>query len=135
VAAERLIPLRIGDVELLAEAVPVAGTEQTSGRVQRAVEHAGEAFSQAQETIVEVAKSTAEVIERAALAAARPDLVEVEFGLRFSVSGGVIMAGASGEASLKVTLTYDSGRQPRPAPQPDAPPLPETPGDSPGAAK
>ena len=130
-AAERLIPLRIGDVELLAEAVPVAGTEQTSGRVQRAVEHAGEAFSRAQETIVEVAKSTAEVIERAALAAARPDRMEVEFGLRFSASGGVIMAGASGEASLKVTLTYDSGRQP----QPDAPPLPETPGGSPGTAK
>jgi hypothetical protein len=31
----------------------------------------------------------------------------VEFGLKFSASGGVIMAGVAGEASLKVTLGYD----------------------------
>ena len=46
------------------------------------------------------------MIEKAG-AAARPDRVEVEFGLKFSASGGVIMAGVAGEASLKVTLGYD----------------------------
>jgi hypothetical protein len=45
-------------------------------------------------------------------AAARPDRVEVEFGLKFSVSGGVIMAGVAGEASLKVTLGYDVAARP-----------------------
>ncbi len=65
-----------------------------------------EAFSRAQDAIVEVARSTAQMIEKAG-AAARPDRVEVEFGLKFSASGGVIMAGVAGEASLKVTLGYD----------------------------
>jgi hypothetical protein len=49
------------------------------------------------------------MIEKSAARAARPDRVEVEFGLRFSASGGVIMAGAAGEASLLVRLTYDTG--------------------------
>jgi hypothetical protein len=65
-----------------------------------------DAFGRAQEVIVEAARSTAAVIERAG-AAARPDRVEVEFGLKFSASGGVIMAGVAGEASLKVTVSYD----------------------------
>jgi len=32
----------------------------------------------------------------------------VEFGLTFSAQGSVIVAGAAGEATLKVTLTYDA---------------------------
>ena len=36
----------------------------------------------------------------------------MEFGLKFSVSGGVIMAGVAGEASLKVTLGYDVAARP-----------------------
>src|SRR5450755_764535 len=64
---------------------------------------------------VEVAKSTAQMIDKAG-AAARPDRVEVEFGLKFSANGTVIMAGVAGEASLKVTLGYDAdyaSRSPR----------------------
>ena len=65
-----------------------------------------EAFGRAQDAIIEVAKSTAQMIDKAG-AAARPDRVDVEFGLKFSASGSVIMAGVAGEASLKVTLGYD----------------------------
>jgi hypothetical protein len=70
-----------------------------------------DAFGRAQETIVEVARSTAVMIEQAG-AAARPDRVEVEFGLKFSASGGVIMAGVAGEATLGVTLSYDVAARP-----------------------
>ena len=83
-----------------------------------------EAFGRAQDAIIEVAKSTAEMIERAG-AAARPDRVEVEFGLKFSASGTVIMAGVAGEASLKVTLGYDVAA--RPAAGPPGRRLPDTP--------
>jgi hypothetical protein len=88
----------------------VAGSEPTAGRrTQQALEHAGAAFCRAQDVIVQVAKSTAEVIEQAAARAARPDHVEIEFGLGFSVTGGVIMvAGATGEATLRVLLSYDA---------------------------
>lgn len=124
-AGSRLIAVQVGGMVIEAEAVPVAGTEPTSGRVSKAAGEVADAFARAQETIVEVARSTAAVIERAG-AAARPDRVELEFGLKFSASGGVIMAGVAGEASLKVTLGYDVGARPvavGPAePQPEAAP-------------
>lgn len=110
VAANQLIPVRIGDIEIEVEAVQVAGTEATSGRAAKVAGSVLEAFGRAQDAIIEVAKSTAEMIERAG--AARPDRVDVEFGLRFSASGGVIMAGIAGEASLKVTLGYDIAARP-----------------------
>jgi hypothetical protein len=115
VAAGRLIPIRVGDIEIQVEAVPVTGTEPTSGRAAKAAQNVTEAFTRAQDAIVEVAKSTAQVIERAGTAA-RPDRVEVEFGLSFSASGGVIIAGVAGAATLKVTLGYDVGSRPAAAP-------------------
>jgi Trypsin-co-occurring domain 1 len=111
VAANRLIPVRVGDIEIEVEAVQPAGTEATSGRAAKAAGNVLEAFGRAQEAIVEVAKSTADMIDKAG-AAARPDRVEVEFGLKFSASGGVIMAGVAGETSLKVTLGYDIAAKP-----------------------
>jgi hypothetical protein len=113
--AGRPISVQVGETEVLVQTVPVAGTEPTSGRAQQAIERAGEAFCRAQDVIVEVARSTAEVIEKAAARAARPDHVEIEFGLSFSVTGGVIMvAGVTGEATLRVLLSYDA-RQPAPS--------------------
>ena len=106
VAGGQLIPVRVGDIEVQVEAVRVPGTEPTSGRAARAAEDVRDAFSRAQETIIEVAKSTAEMIDRAGTAV-RPDRVEVEFGLKFTASGGVIIAGIAGEASLAVTLGWD----------------------------
>jgi hypothetical protein len=100
------LPVRVGDIELLVETVPVAGTQATS-RIEDAVNNVRDAFARAQSAIVEVAISTMEVIEEAGRRAARPDTMEVEFGLKFSANGNVIMAGASGEATLAVKLTYN----------------------------
>jgi Trypsin-co-occurring domain 1 len=111
VASGGLIPVRIGDIEIDVEAVQVAGTEATAGRAAKVAGMTAEAYARAQDVIVEVARTTAQMIDRAAERAARPDWLEVKFGLRFSVSGGVIMAGASAEASLHVTLGYHTGRR------------------------
>ena len=119
VAANRLIPVRVGDIEIEVEAVPVAGTEATSGRAAKAAGSVLEAFGRAQDAIIAVARSTAEMIEQAG-AAARPDRVDVEFGLKFSASGTVIMAGVAGEASLKVTLGYDVTDRPAAVPPAEA---------------
>jgi hypothetical protein len=121
VAVNRLIPVRVGDIEIEVEAVTVAGTEPTAGRATRAADSVLEAFGRAQDAIIEVAKSTAQMIDNAG-AAARPDRVDIEFGLKFSASGGVIIAGIAGEASLKVTLGYDVTA--RPAAVPPATALP-----------
>jgi hypothetical protein len=116
-----MIAIRVGDVEVLVETVLVAGTEPTAGRVGKAVEQAGEAFDRAQDVIVGVAVSTAEMIGKAAARAARPDRVEVEFGLKFSATGNVIMGGVTGEAALRVLLSYDA--RPVPAAGPPDPGL------------
>lgn len=121
VATSRLIPVRVGDVVIEVEAVMIPGTEAT---VSRVAESAGgkvvEAFGRAQDAIVEVARSTAEMIDRVG-DASRPDRVQVEFGLRFSVSGTVIMARVAGEATLKVTLGYDAASRPSAEPGVTAP--------------
>ena len=106
-----LIPVRVGDIEIEVEAVRVAGTEATSGRTAKAAGNVLEAFGRAQDMIIEVAKSTAEMIEQGGGGgAAGPG----RGGVRAEVlrSGGVIMAGVAGEASLKVTLGYDVAARP-----------------------
>ena len=81
------ITVQVGDVEVLAQTVVVTGTEPTSAVTDRVLG----AFDRAQKVIVEVAWSTAAVIEKAAARAARPDHVEIEFSLGFSVAGKVVM--------------------------------------------
>lgn len=97
--------MRIGDVELLVETSPVAGSEPTS-TLSRAQDAVGAAYERAQAAIVAVASSTVDVIGQLNERAVRPDQVEVPFGLKFSAQGNVVLAGASGEATLEVTLSY-----------------------------
>lgn len=108
-AVGRSIPVTVGDTEVLVETVAVAGTEPTAGRAGRTLESVADAFDHAQQVIVNVATSTAEMIEKTAARAARPDHVEIEFGLSFSASGGIVMvAGATAGATLRVLLSYDA---------------------------
>ena len=114
VAANRLIPVRV--YRDRGRGGPVRRDRGYLGPGGEGGGNVLEAFGRAQDAIVEVAKSTAGMIDKAG-AAARPDQVEVEFGLKFSASGGVIMAGVAGEASLKVTLGYDIAARPAAGPQ------------------
>jgi hypothetical protein len=104
--AGRVVPMQVGGVELLVETAIVAGSEQTSGRLDRAQDAVVEAFDRAQEAIVAVAASTVSTIGQLGRRSVRPDELEVKFGLKFSAQGNVIVAGAAGEATLEVTLTY-----------------------------
>ncbi|MFF2201482.1 CU044_2847 family protein [Streptomyces sp. NPDC058145] len=102
------IPVAVGDVEFLVEATPVRlpGDEPTAGGLGNLSERVRDAFGQAQSAIVEIAASTATALGQAGQAV-RPDTMEVEFGIKFSAKGDIIVAGASGEMTLKVKLTYD----------------------------
>ncbi|MFF0204381.1 CU044_2847 family protein [Streptomyces sp. NPDC005017] len=107
----RLIPVRVGAVEVLVETVPVPGSQPTS-RLQEAGRQVVESFDHARDAVVEIAASTAQAIDRLHQRAVRPEQVEVEFGLKFSAQGNVIVAGAAGEASLVVRMTYRSAAAP-----------------------
>jgi hypothetical protein len=101
-------------MELLVEVTPVAGSEPTS-RIDDAAAAVGDAFARAQETIVEIATKAVGVIEEAGRRAASPKQLEIEFGLKFSAQGNVIVAGASGEATLQVKLTYERAQAAAPS--------------------
>jgi len=73
-----------------------------------ATEGVVDAFSKAQEAIMEVAASTTTMIAKATHSGTHPDRFEVEFGVGISAKGNVIVASASGEATLKVTMIYDA---------------------------
>jgi hypothetical protein len=90
-----VVPVRVGEVDLLVETVLVAGTEPTSG-LDKVGDRIVDAFAAAREAIVEVASSTAEVVGQLGQRARRPDQLEVEFGLSFTAKGNVIVVG--GEA-------------------------------------
>lgn len=108
----RTIAVRVGEAELLVETAQVSGTEELS-RIGDATQRVQDAFNRAQTAIVEVATSTARMIEETGRRAARPDALEVEFGLRFSAEGSLIVAGSTSEATLRVKLTYN--RTPTPS--------------------
>jgi hypothetical protein len=103
------VPVRVGAIELLVEVVPVAGTEPTSGGGHKAAEYLASAFERSQSAVEEIAVSTAHMVGRVSRRVGRPETVEVEFGLKVSAKGDVILAGASGEASLKVKIVYGAG--------------------------
>lgn len=101
--------MRVGDLELLVEVTSVVGSEQTSklGKAQEAV---ADAYGRAQEAIIAVASSTVDVVAAMGARAVRPDQLEIKFGLKFSAQGNVLLAGASGEATLEVKLVYNIDR-------------------------
>lgn len=103
----KTIPVRVGDVEVLVETSPVVGTEPTSA-ASDAAERVLDVFLHARDTIVELAGSMSDVIAQTAERSVRPDQLEVEFGLNVSAKGNIIVAGASGEATLRVKLTYNA---------------------------
>jgi hypothetical protein len=109
-AAVQAQPVRVGDIELLVETVTVAGTEPTS-RVGDAADAVLEAFVAAETAIGALCERVAGVVETTTEHAKRPESLVVEFGLKFSAKGNVIVAGVSGEGSLKVTVSYESSRQ------------------------
>src|SRR5262249_11309216 len=105
--SSNVVPIHIGDAQVLIEVTPVAGTEPTSKSGDAAQKVLG-AFETVKDTIVDMAVSTKEVIDKTPARAVRPDHMEVQFGLKVSAQGNVIVAGASASASITVKLTYDA---------------------------
>jgi Trypsin-co-occurring domain 1 len=105
--AERVILMQVGGVDLLVSTVVMPGSEQTSGRVDRAGHKVVDAFESAQAAIEAIASRTADTVASLSTQSTRPKGLSVEFGLSFTASGGVLVAGATVEASLKVTIEYE----------------------------
>ncbi|MEV4515455.1 CU044_2847 family protein [Dactylosporangium sp. NPDC049525] len=104
--AGRVMPIRFGDVEVLVETSQVAGSEPTS-RVGDAARAVADSYEHARTAITEIATSVAATIDQLAQSSRHPSRVEVEFGLKFSGKGSVFVAEASGEATMRILISYD----------------------------
>jgi hypothetical protein len=100
------MPVQVGDVEVLIETSRVAGTEMTS-RTGDVAGRVVDAFGEVEAAIVALAQRVGAVVRDASTAAIRPSSLEVEFGLKVTAEGRVVVASAAAEASLVVKLCYD----------------------------
>ncbi len=119
----RIVPFQVSGVQVLVETVPepepvagpepadgpqtAAGPEPRSALADKAADGLVDAFDHAQDVIEAIATRLAGTVESLAERAVHPDTVEVEFGLAFTASGGIVVAGSSVQASLRVTIGYD----------------------------
>jgi hypothetical protein len=113
--ASQVLEIKVGDVEVLVDTVVIAGTQPTASRFNKVGQQTSDAYARAQDVILGVAVSTAELIGKCAARGARPDKAEVEFGLSFSTSGNVVMVGVTAQATFRVLLSYErKGAAPAP---------------------
>jgi len=101
------VAMTVGGVDVLVEAVRPPGSESTSVG-GRAGEKVADVFETANRVIAGAAESTWEMLQALGSKAGHPDRLEVEFGLKYSVKGTVVVAGAAAEGNLKVKLVYAS---------------------------
>ena len=69
-------------------------------------EKSDEAVEKAMKTIRAMAEKTVNTV-KAIPVSERPSKVEVEFGIKFDLEAGAVVAKASTEAAVKVTLTWE----------------------------
>ena len=69
-------------------------------------EKSDEAVEKAMKTIRAMAEKTVNTV-KAIPVSERPSKVEVEFGIKFDIEAGAVVAKASAETAVKVTLTWE----------------------------
>lgn len=97
----RIAPLSIGDREILVEVVTPTGSQPTS-RLQDAAGRVVDAFGEVEQAVRAICGRLISIADELP----EPADVEVQFGLKFTAEGNVVLAGASAEASLSITVKY-----------------------------
>ena len=108
-ATTNIIPARIGQEDVLVEAVVVPGTEKLSSR-SRAVDRVQTMLDGAQSVIRSFAEETAGTVAQIRRTVGSPDEVSVALGLSFATTGKIIIASSTASASITVTLTYRAAK-------------------------
>ena len=108
-ATTNIIPARIGQEDVLVEAVVVPGTEKLSSK-GRAVDRVQTMLDGAQSVIRSFAEETAGTVAQIRQTVGSPDEVSVALGLSFATTGKIIIASSTASASITVTLTYKAAK-------------------------
>ena len=107
--ATRIVSTRIGQEDVLVEAVVVPGTEKLSSK-GRAVDRVQTMLDGAQSVIRSFAEETAGTVAQIRRTVGSPDEVSVALGLSFATTGKIIIASSTASASITVTLTYKAAK-------------------------
>lgn len=99
-----VVETEVGGIPVLVEAVAGPGFQQTGS--SKPVAKLQGMFTRAEAVIEQLALTAVRIGERVAAQSARPDEVEVQFGLKFSATGDIVIASAGAEASLGVKVVY-----------------------------
>ena len=101
------MPILQVDIEgepILIEVNSAYGSQPTTS-VQNSVEKVGDAFEQAKGTIIHVSSSMVKAVRRLDQAVT-PHEFTMEFGIKFTAEGTVMLASATAECNIKVTMKY-----------------------------
>jgi Trypsin-co-occurring domain 1 len=103
----KILKLKAGKSIILVESSDVS---ERGGRIREAggIETVKKNLDKLLETINPISQSIVETFQKLP---SRPDSATAAFGLKFSVEGSLIFAKASGEASLTVSLTWNTDRE------------------------
>ncbi|MFC0623263.1 CU044_2847 family protein [Kribbella deserti] len=99
-----VVETEVGGIPVLVEAVVGPGFQRTGS--SKPVEKLQGMFTRAEAVIEQLALTAVQIGERVAAQSARPDEIEVQFGLKFSATGDIVIASAGAEASLGVRVVY-----------------------------
>lgn len=100
-----MIPTEIDGEPIWLEAEIEPGDQPTAFGRRRGAD-LPEVLSRAQKAIAYLSRETLEAARSVANDVACPEQVEIQFGLKFSTQGSIILAGSSLESSLSVKVVY-----------------------------
>ena len=102
---DQTIATEVNGTTIYIETEPNYGVEQTSA-AEKAIEQVGSALEGAKTVIGSVANELSEYI-LSLDNKITPDSFALEFGIKFSAEGSVIVSKVGAEATIKVTMTYN----------------------------
>ncbi len=91
---------------ILIEFAPRPGVRRVSSRTDDMTEKSAQALDKAMSTIRLMGQRVTDTVQSINVAD-RPTKFELEFGLKFDVEAGAVVAKASTEAAFKVVLTWE----------------------------
>jgi len=97
--------LTAGDEELLIEVVTSPGSEQASP-IGKATSSALDNLEQIESKILKIGGRLADTVSKLKSKAGDPAEVSVQFGVRLTASGSVLVSSATGECSFLIQMKY-----------------------------
>ena len=99
--ATKLLQFKTSEGEVLIAAPVAEHMVQPTGRLEDTIEVLNESLDEAMQVVVGVGDSFGKVFEKL-----KVDAADLELGLQFTAKGSVYVVEATGQASLKIKLSF-----------------------------